>query len=136
MSKVWSMMMMVFGTTLLLQLAGMGLITGILSFIGLDFNNSGMTFNTATLITKIVILLGASAAAGAAIGFFTGATFEWMILAPFAAGTLSIFVSVFASLINKANEFDSWIYTVVFVVYGMMAFGFIWAFLEWVFNRQ
>ena len=136
MSKVWTMMMMTIGTTLLLQLAGLGVITGILSFVGIDFTNSGMTFNTATLITKIIILLGTSAAAGAAIGFFTGATFEWMILAPFAAGTISIFVSVFTSLINKANTYDSWIYTVVFVVYGMMAFGFIWGFLEWVFNRQ
>lgn len=135
MSKVWNMILVLTGVTLLMKIAGIP--TGLdwlFDFLGLT--SSGFTGSQSGLWIKIGLLLAASVGVAVVVGFFTKASFEWMIVAPFATGTAYIFISTFVSIINYASNFDSWISYTMISIYGILGIGFMWGLLEWVFNRQ
>ena len=139
MSKVWNMILIMTGLTLLLKFAGIP--TGLdsfFTFLGLQTANGTLAFtgDQSALWIKIGLVLASSIGTAVVIGYFTKASFEWVIVAPFAAATGILFVSTFVSIVNYANNFETWVKYPIFMIFSIIGIGFLWGLLEWVFNRQ
>ena len=136
MSKVWNMMILIVGTTLLLKLAGLPIgLDWLFTWVGFNTNTAFWASNSAFWIV-IAAFFASATAAGIIIGFFTKASMEWAILAPFASATMITFAGVFVAIVNYANTMDSWVAYLVLALYGIMGLGFVFALVEWVFNRS
>ena len=134
MSKVWNTMLLILGTTFLLKLGGVPIgLDWLFSYIGLGATSWAKESSFWNDIFKLFTTAGA---AGIVIGFFTKASFEWAVLAPFASATLITFAGAFLAIINYANNFDSWIAYLILTIYGIMGATFIFSLVEWVFNRS
>lgn len=133
MAKVWTYMIIMLGTILLMNLAGLP--TGvdyILNFFGLSTN--GTTVSTAAFAIAIAALFVISTGSSIVIGFFGGTAPEYAQKAPFAGASLIVLLSTFAAIINYGKTFETWVYYPILFIVGLFSIGFIFALVEWVFG--
>lgn len=137
MAKLYTYTVLMLGIIFLLSLAGMPVANPVLDTFGLS--NGGGTLGSSSFIAEILKLLATAAGVGAVsailVGFFTRTSFEFIFLAGFAGANLFFLISTFTGIINYASGFAGWIYFPIYAIFGVLAVGYIFAVIDWVFNR-
>ncbi len=131
------------GLLLLLQFAGLpnGTTGQIFELIGVTFNEDNSINSSTTSasdyfdvlfrdtgdssLAGILVTIG-SAIGAVAIGLFTRARLENLILLPFITGTLVLFISAFISIINYSiSQGVPWIAALISIIFVPFTVGFI-----------
>lgn len=135
MGKVWTYITITIGLTFILKLGGIPTgIDWILTLVG--FNTTGTAVNNSLFYAAIIALFAVSTGASIVIGAFGRSAPEYALLAPFASANLVVFLSTFVAVINYTSSFENWFRYPILVVFGVLAVGFIFALVEWVFGRE
>ena len=140
--KIFTYSVILTGLAILLTLAGVTSdLTELFGALGLSFTlGVGFTsfsiagsaifdflFNTATGILSSLVFVGAIAAS-----LFSRGRYENIILLPFLTGSLTLFITVFKSIMDKAFLYgETWIIAVLLLLLAPLAIGYIIALTEY-----
>lgn len=131
MSKVYYFITFTIGLTILMRLAGVPYAgeSQIINWLGLD--PSGMYVKTSTFYLALIVVFGIAAAVGAVLS-----NKEAAIRAGIATGIMGIGIGTFIGILQTINSLtsgtsDSWIFSIVFLLFSVYIVGFIFAMIEW-----
>ncbi len=125
MAKLFTYIIVLYGTLLLLSLAGLP--TGASDIID---KFSGDTFWVA-IISLATLCIGG----GLVISRLTQTSPDLYVAAFFALGSLIPLVVGFSGIVTLASTYSDWIYYLVLVVFGVLGVGYLIACAEWILNR-
>ena len=134
MKIVWNYVFILTGLSLFFQIVGIqiGALTAIFNLTGVTITSTGITFATYSPFTLSILAILALALAGAVkIGIFGGATAENYLIAPLAAGSLILYVSLITSVINYSSTSFQWIGIVVSLIMIPLGIGLVYGFIDW-----
>ena len=127
MAKIFTYIVILYGTLLLLSLAGIPI--GMEDLLG-KFDLTGGTFWAAVIgITTLSFGIGVT------LSRLIATSPDFYVSSSFAVGSLIPLTIGFSGVINYAHLLSDWVYYIVLVVFGVLGAGYLVACADWILNR-